>query len=165
MQEIRLKEEHRLRKNGKGFNVLFSGYNGATNTGSEARLFAIIDDVKAVFGEDVYITVPTLNEQNLRRYLPEGDHLRIEPVHSLFFNDVRKLVQEHDLVLLVEGSCYMDTWTSALLWLFLWTTRCAHRYAKPIVAYAVDAGELSAFNRFLTRREASKTDLIITRNN
>lgn len=57
----------------------------------------------------------------------------------------------------------MDTWTSALLWAFLWATRSAHRQKKPCVAYAVDAGNLSPFNKWLVKREASKTDLIITR--
>jgi polysaccharide pyruvyl transferase WcaK-like protein len=57
----------------------------------------------------------------------------------------------------------MDTWTSALLWAFLWATRCAHDFGKPCVAYAVDAGKLSSLNQYLVKREASKTDLIITR--
>ena len=66
--------------------------------------------------------------------------------------------------MLVEGSTYMDTWTSAMLWAYLWTTRCAVDMGKPCLAYAVDAGEIrSAFNRWLIRREASKTSLIITR--
>ena len=65
--------------------------------------------------------------------------------------------------MLVEGSCYMDTWTSALLWAFLWTTRCANNYKIPCIAYAVDAGDLSRLNQFLVKREASKTDLIVTR--
>ena len=49
----------------------------------------------------------------------------------VFFGAVRRLVREHDLVVLVEGSAYMDTWTSALLWYFLWATRCAPRKASP----------------------------------
>ena len=57
----------------------------------------------------------------------------------------------------------MDTWTSALLWAFLWATRCAYNFKKPSIAYAVDAGHLSSFNRRLVKREASKTDLILTR--
>jgi hypothetical protein len=57
----------------------------------------------------------------------------------------------------------MDSWTSALLWAFLWTTRCAYSYKVPCIAYAVDTGDLSKFNRLLVRKEASKTDLIITR--
>jgi polysaccharide pyruvyl transferase WcaK-like protein len=143
--------------------VLLVGYNGANNTGSEARLVAIIEDLRAVLGPEVQITVPTLNEENLRRYLDEDEYLHIVPIPSIFFFAIRKLVQDHDLILLVEGSCYMDTWTSALLWAFLWTTKCAHDFKKPCVAYAVDSGDLSSLNQYLVKREASKTDLIITR--
>lgn len=143
--------------------VLLVGYNGANNTGSEARLLSIIEDIRDVLGSQTEITVPTLNEENLRRYLSEDEKLHIAPIPSIFFFSIDKLVKEHDLILLVEGSCYMDTWTSALLWAFLWATSSAHRQGKPCVAYAVDAGELSMFNSWLVKREASKTDLIITR--
>lgn len=151
------------RKNDSPQKVLLVGYNGANNTGSEARLLSIIKDVKGLLGPNVEITVPTLNEENLRRYLAEDEHLHIAPIPSIFFFAMDKLVKQHDLVLLVEGSCYMDTWTSALLWAFLWATKSAHRHKKSCVAYAVDAGELSPMNRWLVKREASKTDLIITR--
>jgi polysaccharide pyruvyl transferase WcaK-like protein len=143
--------------------VLLVGYNGANNTGSESRLLSIIEDIKYVLGPDVKLTVPTLNEKNLRRYLKEDTGLKIAPVPSIFFLAIDRLVKEHDLVILVEGSCYMDTWTSALLWGFLWATHSAHHHGIPCLAYAVDAGELSQFNRWLVKREASKTDLIITR--
>jgi polysaccharide pyruvyl transferase WcaK-like protein len=143
--------------------VLLFGYNGANNTGAEARLLTIIQDVRAVLGPDTHITIPTLNEDNLRRYVQEGPNLSIAPVPSIFVSTLHRLVEEHDLIVLVEGSCYMDTWTSALLWAFLWATHCAHALGKPCLAYAVDAGELSPFNQRQVRREASKTDLIITR--
>lgn len=143
--------------------VLLVGYNGANNTGSEARLLSIIEDLRRILGPNTEITVPTLNEKNLRRYLEEDEHLHIAPIPSIFFFAIDELVKNHDLVLLVEGSCYMDTWTSALLWAFLWATHSAHRQKKPCIAYAVDAGELSSLNSCLVRKEASKTDLIITR--
>ena len=143
--------------------VLLVGYNGANNTGAEARLLVTIEDVQTILGPEVFITVPTLNEFNLRRYLKEESNLRIAPIPSIFFRTLQRLVSEHDLVLLVEGSTYMDTWTSALLWFFLWATRCAYAMGKPCLAYAVDAGDLSSFNRRLVQRVASKTDLIITR--
>lgn len=149
--------------NKNNLKVLLMGYNGANNTGSEARLLSIIEDLKSLLGNQVEITVPTLNEKNLRRYLDEDENLHIAPIPSIFFASIDRLVKKHDLVLLVEGSCYMDTWTSALLWAFLWATHSAHRHKKPCVAYAVDAGKLSPFNSWLVRREASKTDLIITR--
>jgi len=143
--------------------LLLMGYNGANNTGSETRLLAIIDDVRAVLGQEAIITVPSLNPANLKRYLKETTNQRIAPVPTIYFFALRKLVKEHDIVLLVEGSCYMDTWTSALLWAFLWTSKNANKYDKPCLAYAVDAGELSTSNQDRVRREASKTELIITR--
>ena len=138
------------------------GYNGANNTGAEALLMADIEDIRTVFPKAV-ITVPAINEANLRRYITEGPNLRIVHLPTIFFFTLRKLVRENDLIMLVEGSTYMDTWGSALLWAFLWTTKCAHDEGKKCLVYAVDAGELSKLNQRLVRREASKTDLIITR--
>ncbi len=149
--------------NNKQIRLLLVGYNGANNTGAEALLLSDIEDMRAVFGHDAIITVPTLNPDNLRRYIKESPNLRIAAIPSIFFMAMRRLVKEHDLVVLVEGSCYMDTWTSALLWLFLWATRCARALGKPCLAYAVDAGKLSGSNQRLVRREASTTGLIVTR--
>lgn len=143
--------------------VLTVGYNGANNTGAEALLLTDIADLRAVLGPRVLITVPTLNAANLRRYVEEGDGLAIASLPTVFFRRVRELVAQSDVIVLVEGSSYMDTWTPALLWYFLWATHCAHRLGKPCLAYAVDAGEMSSFNRRLTRRVASETDLIVTR--
>ena len=144
--------------------VLLLGYSGANNTGAEALLLADIEDVRAVLGPDAVITIPTINPANLRRYVKETPNLRISFLPTIFFAALRRLVRENDLIMLVEGSTYMDTWTSAMLWAYLWTTHCAVAMGKPCVAYAVDAGEIkSAFNKRLIRREASKTSLIITR--
>lgn len=150
--------------NGSGPRVLLVGYSGANNTGAEALLLADIQDMRAVFGPDVRITIPTINPANLRRYVQEGPDLRIAFLPTLFFPAMHRFVADNDLVFLVEGSSYMDTWSSVLLWLYLWTTRCAHDMGKPCMAYAVDAGEIkSALNRRLVRSEASKTNMIVTR--
>jgi polysaccharide pyruvyl transferase WcaK-like protein len=143
--------------------VLLVGYNGANNTGAEALLLSDIADVRAVLGDDARITIPSLNPANLKRYVQEGPYLRIAPIPTIYPLALRNLVREHDLIMLVEGSTYMDTWTSAMLWAYLLATKCADDMGKPSLAYAVDAGNLSDFNRRLVRREASKTDLIITR--
>ncbi len=143
--------------------MLLVGYNGANNTGSESRLLSIIDDVRAVLGDEAVITIPTLNSVNLCRYIEETSNQVIAPIPSIYFSALRRLVRRSDLVLLVEGSCYMDTWTSALLWAFLWTTKQAARYGKPSMAYAVDSGNLSPSNLRRVRKDASLTDLIVTR--
>jgi polysaccharide pyruvyl transferase WcaK-like protein len=143
--------------------ILLFGYNGANNTGSEARLIAIIEDVRKVFGPDAVIIVPTLNEANLRRYMKEDEHLRIAPIPSIFFFALRRLVKHSDLVMLVEGSCFMDTWAGALLLAFLSSSKYAESYHIPMIAYAVDSGKLSDRWVKRVRKEASKIDLLITR--
>jgi len=144
--------------------VLLVGYNGANNTGAEAKLLVIINEIRSVLGEEACFTVPSLNEANLRRYLEEGSNLKIKPVRpSLFPIDIWNLVRQNDLIVLVEGSCYMDTWGAALLWYYLLATRYAHSMKKPCISYSVDAGNASRFNRWLIRREASKTNLILAR--
>ena len=91
-----------------------SGQRGEQHrSGSPAA--ADLADLRAVLGPDARLTVPTLNAANLRRYLDETPTLRIAPIPSVFPGAVRRLVREHDLVVLVEGSAYMDTWTPALL--------------------------------------------------
>src|SRR5512139_1399650 len=144
--------------------VLLLGYNGANNTGAEALLLSDIEDVRAVFGPEAVITIPSLNPTNLRRYVKETPNLRIVRFPPIFFESMRRLVSENDLIMLVEGSTYMDTWSSAMLWIYLWTTMWAYVMGKPCLAYAVDAGVIkSGFNRFLVRHVASKTSLIIAR--
>ena len=143
--------------------ILLVGYSGANNTGAEALLRADIEDLRAVLQGDLHITIPALDPANLRRYVDEGPDLEIVQVPTIFFGAIQRLVRAADVVLLVEGSAYMDTWTSALLWYFLWATHCARVEGKPSLAYAVDAGGLSPSNRALVRRIASSTDLIVTR--
>src|SRR5579875_1055822 len=65
--------------------VLLVGYNGANNTGAEALLLADIADVRAVLGPDAIITIPSLNEANLRRYVKEGPRLRIVTIPTFYF--------------------------------------------------------------------------------
>ena len=88
--------------------VLLVGYNGANNTGAEALLLSDIEDVRAVLGPDALITVPSLNESNLRRYVQEGPNLRIVAIPTIFPLALRQLVAEHDLIMLVKGHCYME---------------------------------------------------------
>lgn len=143
--------------------ILLLGYNGATNTGAEALLQTDIRDLRALMPEAT-ITVPTLNEANLRRYIREDSHLRIVPLPTLYFHAIDRLVSRNDMVILVEGSTYMDTWGSALLWAFVWGTACARRRNKPCLAFAVDAGRLKPFNQRLLGRVSCQPHAVITRN-
>jgi polysaccharide pyruvyl transferase WcaK-like protein len=147
----------------KATNVLLVGYNGANNTGAEARLIAVIDDVRNVFGSNAIITIPALNTRNLKRYIRESSNIRIIHLPTIFWPKLWRLARKSDLVMLVEGSTYIDTYTSGLLKAYLWATKCAKNANKACIAYAVDAGEMSLKNQKMTVKEANRTDLIITR--
>ncbi|HUJ76379.1 MAG TPA: polysaccharide pyruvyl transferase family protein, partial [bacterium] len=144
--------------------VLLVGYNGANNTGAEALLLADIADVRRVLGPQAVITIPSLAPENLRRYVRESATLQIVKIPILYFGALRRLVKEHDLVMLVEGSTFMDSWGSVLLWAFLWAARCAARLGKRCIAYAVDAGTLRPLNRRFVRSIGSGMNTIIVRN-
>lgn len=146
----------------KGPRVLLVGYNGANNTGAEAKLLATIDDLRRTIPH-AFLTVPSLDVDRLGRYLQEAPDLRIVTVPTLYKRTIRRLVKESDLVLLVEGSCYIETFTTALLDAYLYATLCAHRLGKTCIAYAVDAGQVSPAIAVRIREEASTTDLIIMR--
>ena len=128
--------------------ILLIGYNGANNTGAEALLLADLADVR-----DRVRTRCADHDPGHRAGEPasirgrRSPDVRVEHLPTIFPLTVRRLVREHDLVMLVEGSAYMDTWTSALLWYFLWATRCAAVHETPCIAYAVDAGQLRSQER------------------
>ncbi len=144
--------------------VLLIGYNGANNTGAEAKLLVVIDELREVLSPEAELQVASLDVANIQRYLQEGPGLTIKPLRpALFPLDTRRLVKQADMVLLVEGSTYMDSWGSPLLWFYLLATRYAKQMNKPCVAYSVDAGNASEFNSRQIRREASNTDLILAR--
>jgi polysaccharide pyruvyl transferase WcaK-like protein len=143
--------------------VLLFGYNGANNTGAEAKLLATIADMRSLLGSEAILTIPSLDVDKLRRYLKEEANLRIVPIPTTYKRTVRRLVRENDLTVLVEGSCYIETFTSALLDAYLWATRCAAEAKKPCIAYAVDSGQVSPASQEKIRIDASLTDLIIMR--
>ncbi len=143
--------------------VLLFGYNGANNTGAEAKLLATIADMRSLLGPSALLTVPSLDVTKLRRYIKEDENLRIVRIPTMYRRTVRRLVREHDLTVLVEGSCYIETFTKALLDAYLSATRYAAEFGKPCIAYAVDSGLVSSASQEKIRVDASKTDLIIMR--
>lgn len=143
--------------------VLLVGYNGANNAGAEALLLADIADIRAALGPGAQLTIPALEPANLARYVGDLPGITIVPMPMIFLSTVRRLVREHDLVVLVEGATYMDSSASALLWYFMWATRCAHAAGIPCLAYAVDAGDLKPHNRWLVQHSAPSTELIVVR--
>ena len=147
----------------KQFSCFLLGYTGCHNTGSDARILTIIDDLRDSFGDDVSITVASFYPENTAKIILPDEQISIAHVPFIFPRKIFQLAVRHDVTMLVEGSCFKQNWGSVLLYLFLWGAFCAKLAGKKCVAYAIDVGELSPFNRFLTRAVCNKIDLLITR--
>ena len=143
--------------------IFMLGYGGANNTGSEIRILTIIDDVRAVFGDSINITLGTLDREKTSKIINETEYLKIVEIPYIFPLAVWRLAKKHNILMLIEGSTFKDNWSSALLYLFLWGGWAAKRHGKYSLAYAVDAGQMSSINQYLTRLVCQEMDLIITR--
>jgi polysaccharide pyruvyl transferase WcaK-like protein len=148
---------------GDQLSIFMLGYTGCHNTGSDVRILTIIEDIRRCFGDRVSITVASFYPDNTARIIPGNARVRIERVPFVFPLKILQLASRHDVTFLVEGSCFKQNWSSALLYLFLWGALCAKLAGRKCVAYAVDVGELSPLNGFLTRLVCNRLDLLITR--
>lgn len=146
---------------------LLFGYCGNRNTGSDVRMLTIIEDVRAVFGSETLVTVVSQDREVTRQVVSEGPHLQIveipfgEPL--LFGNRVQRQVMKHDATFLIEGSALQQNFSPWLLYAYLWTAFTAWLAGRPCIAYAVDVGNLTPFNRWLVVRACGFMDLVITR--
>jgi polysaccharide pyruvyl transferase WcaK-like protein len=142
---------------------LLVGYSGAGNTGADARLITIIDDVRAAFGGEVGITAVTLDRGQTLRALPAGAGVEVVQLPALFAGKLLQLVARHDVTVLVEGSTFKQNWSRWLLYAYLAAAGFARLTGRKCVAYAVDVGALTPLNRFLTARVCEGIDLLVTR--
>jgi len=147
------------------------GYNGANNTGSEAKLLTTIADIKDVIGERLEeLTVLTLNAEWQRRYLkdkhPDVRIVEVSPSAPLKHpgSTFRMLLKPSDILFLSEGSTFIDHFSSIFIWAFLGAANFSKRKGKKVVCYANDCGHLKPFNQKLLRKVLNKVDLIMLRN-
>ena len=146
--------------------VLLMGYNGENNTGAESRLVTIARDVREVFqGTQLTMKAVVLTAANARRYVKDPDVEMVEiGKPSQLWKIMALTLQPFDLLILVEGSTFTDHFSPFLLYMFLAGALIHSMKPGRCIAYAVDALEMSEFNKKLTRWIGNKIDLIITRN-
>lgn len=112
-------------KPGQPIRCLLVGYGGANNTGAEAHIDEAIKQMRAAVGDRLHITVTSLNRERSLRYTKEDEHVRIVQVPSVFMISLANLVLKSDIVVLVEGYCFMQFFSQVLFW-FLCTQRISH---------------------------------------
>ena len=151
-------------RNPSTLSILLLGYNGVNNIGSEARLLATINDLRATLGDRLgRISVMSMNEENQRRFIkdPDVDILHIGPRSLL---DPAVIGVNTDVLMLIDGSAWMDRFSSIFLNIYAASAWVARLKGQRIVSYGTDC----IIDKASNRRRAARTlnhavDLITVR--
>lgn len=148
-------------KSGERLRLLFAGYNGTRNTGSDLRVEEMLRQVRHVLGADnVELSVMTYDPQLTRRYFAHTAQVTLPMIFPPFlYREVRK----HHGVVACEGSMFKSKFANALALMMIGSLGIAAAENKLSVGYGAEAGYMDPFLAKLCRRYCGQS-LIITRN-
>ncbi len=129
---------------GQPVKLLMVGYNGARNTGADARVAAAVRQIRELFGvDDVRITVLTLNEEVLNGYF--DDDVSLLKISSIFLKDLYRACSTHHAAVLCEGSTLKSTFANALSLFFCEAAGIMSRQQKPCITFGSEIGYMDAY--------------------
>ena len=129
---------------GQPVKLLMVGYNGARNTGADARVAAAVQQIRELFGvDDVRITVLTLNEEVLNGYF--DDDVSLLKISSIFLKDLYRACSTHHAAVLCEGSTLKSTFANALSLFFCEAAGIMSRQQKPCITFGSEVGYMDAY--------------------
>lgn len=137
--------------------ILISGYYGFDNSGDDAILKAIINDINENI-ENPIITVLSKNPS----YTEES--YKIKAVNRFSLRDVIQAIRSCDLLISGGGSLLQDITSTRSLLYYISLMKLAKIFKKKVMVYANGVGPINGrINRVLTRRILNKVDLITLR--
>jgi polysaccharide pyruvyl transferase WcaK-like protein len=154
----------------KKLNVLLFGWNGVDNTGSEAKLLVTIRDVKEILGERLgKLSVLVVGPSDERRYVkdPDVEIISLFPLLEKGLEAFYRLIwgEVYDIVLLCEGSTFLDTYHDGFLWGFLLAAKLQHLRGRHTVSYSNDCSPMKFYNASASARTINRCiDLVMVRN-
>ncbi|KNF09174.1 polysaccharide pyruvyl transferase [Gottschalkia purinilytica] len=137
--------------------VLISGYYGFNNSGDDAILKAIVNDLKRL---DKNIEISVLSGT------PEATEkiYKIKAINRINFFKVVKAINEADLLISGGGSLLQDVTSTRSILYYLAVMAIAKILRKSVMVYANGIGPINKkINRFLTRVILNNVDLITLR--
>jgi polysaccharide pyruvyl transferase WcaK-like protein len=148
-------------KPGKKLKLLFAGYNGTRNTGSDVRVEEITRQVRRILGADNVEFALMSQDFNLTRgYFGGAQQVHLPDVFPPFLH---KEVRKHHGVIACEGSMFKSKFASALTAMMIGALGIASAQNKLSVAYGGEAGAMDPFLQKMCRRYCRES-LVITRN-
>lgn len=128
-------------KPGEKLKLLLVGYNGAGNTGSDARVIAIADQLREAFGEDrIHLTVMTLDRESLAGCFHED--VDLYEFTTAFPAALYRACSVNHAAVICEGSALKSTFADALTMFYCEAAGVMRSQGKPCAAYGTEAGQM-----------------------
>jgi len=145
---------------GEKLKVLFAGYNGTRNTGSDVRVQEMLRQIRHVLGAgNVDFSVMTQNFDRTKGYFEGSRQVYLPDVYPPFL--FREVHANHG-VIACEGSMFKSKFANALTTMMIGSLGLASVENKMSVAYGGDAGHMDGLIEWMCARY-TKDSLVITR--
>ena len=146
---------------GEKLKLLFAGYNGTRNTGSDVRVQEMLRQVRHVLGSDnVDFSVMTQSFDRTKGYFGGTRQTYLPDVYPPFlFREVR---QNHG-VIACEGSMFKSKFANALTTMMIGSLGLASAENKLSLAYGGEAGHMDGLIESMCERYVQDS-MVITRN-
>jgi len=146
---------------GKKLKLLFAGYNGTRNTGSDVRPEETLRQLRHILGADnVEFSAMSQNFDLTRGYFAGAEQVHLPDVFPPFLS---REVPKHHGVVVVEGSAFKSKFANALTTMIVGSLGMAAAQNKLAVGYGSEAGHMDPLVAKMCGRYC-KNSLIITRN-
>jgi polysaccharide pyruvyl transferase WcaK-like protein len=148
-------------KPGEKLKLLFAGYNGTRNMGSDVRVEEMMRQIRHILGaERVDLSVMSQNFDFSRGYFEGTKQVHLPDIFPPFLaNEVPK----HDGVVACEGSMFKSKFANALTTMMIGSLGIAAAQNKLSVGYGAEAGHMDALVAKMCGRYC-RNSFVITRN-
>ncbi len=148
-------------KPGTPLKLLFAGYNGTRNTGSDVRVEEMLRQIRRVLGEqNLELSVMTQNFDLTRGYFGDAAQVFLPDIFPPFLHSE---VRKNDGVVACEGSMFKSKFSNALTAMFIGALGIAAAQNKLSVGYGAEAGAMDPMLQKMCGRYCRES-LVITRN-
>ena len=146
---------------GEKLKLLFAGYNGTRNTGSDVRVEEMLRQIRRILGpENVDLSMMTFNFDRSRGYFEGTSQVRLPDIFPPFLaNEVPK----HHGVVACEGSMFKSKFANALATMMIGSLGIAAAENKLSIGYGAEAGHMDPVVAKMCGRYC-RNSLVITRN-
>lgn len=146
---------------GEKLKLLFAGYNGTRNMGSDVRVNEMLRQIRHILGgERVDFSVMSQNFDRSKGYFEGSTQVHLPDIFPPFLADE---VPRHHGVVACEGSMFKSKFANALTTMMIGSLGIAAVQNKISVGYGAEAGHMDPLVRRMCGRYC-KESFIITRN-